>query len=142
MYSSSIFDCTAYNEAHCDAGNGTSRWLLPTFSMRLQIFDLVSRISALRASKVGRGRRVAPHPAYEFKSAAFPIATERSGDTLHIFTGNRKSPSKKCKFFKKVFVCSSDLVPKEKISFVCWYQVRKITARKIYAAAKRNFSIC
>ena len=84
MYSSSISDCTALNVAHCDAGNGTSRWLLPTFSMRLQIFDLVSRISALRASKVGRGRRVAPHPAYrflkelptphrafEFKSAAF-----------------------------------------------------------------------
>ena len=85
---------------------------------------------------------MAPHPAYEFKSAAFPIATERSGDTLHIFTVNRKSPSKKCKFFKKVFVCFSDLVPKEKISFVCWYQVRKITARKIYAAAKRNFSLC
>ena len=62
VYSSSISDCTAYNEAYCDAGSGTSRKLLPTFSMRLQIFDLVSRISALRTSKVGRGYRVAPHP--------------------------------------------------------------------------------
>ena len=59
MYSSSISDCTAYNEAYCDVGNGTSRRLLPTFSMRLQIFDLDSRISALRASKVERGLSVA-----------------------------------------------------------------------------------
>ena len=49
-------------------GTEPLRRLLPAFSMRLQIFDLVSRISALRASKVGRGHRVAPHPAYEFKS--------------------------------------------------------------------------
>ena len=72
MFSSSIFDCTAHNAAHCDAGNGTpQKEFLVTFSMRLQIFDLVSRISALRASKVGRGRRVVPHPAYEFKNVAF-----------------------------------------------------------------------
>ena len=75
--------------------------------------------------KVGRGCRVAPHPAYEFKSAAFAKATERSGDTPLIFTENRKTPSKKCEFFKKVFVYSSDLVPKEKISFVCLPQAHR-----------------
>ena len=56
------FICLRLSVAHCDVVQGPGATELPGLLPTL-------------ASKVGRGRRVAPHPAYEFKSAAFKIKT-------------------------------------------------------------------
>ncbi len=93
MYSSSISDCTAYNEAYCDAGNGTPQ----------------RGFCLLLTSKVGRGRRVAPHPAYRFRSIAFSKSGLRACPLINFQPTRTHFNIKKAvlKFFHSYLICKT-----------------------------------